>query len=207
MNLLLCLICFPHQITRNTAYGQCLDLLSNSPGKPVELNNYTIDRYNSIVQYKTSYYTFCLPTRLALYLGNITDPVVHSKANEILLQIGHLFQVQDDFLDCYGDPSVTGKIGTDIEDAKCGWLIVKAMELANNKQKQVLRQYYGSKEDMTAPDKVKAIYNELHLDEVFKEHERKEFDAICAKIDNLKEPNLPKDIFYNILSLIYQRDK
>jgi hypothetical protein len=34
---------------------------------------------------------------------------------------------------------VTGKIGTDIQDGKCSWLIVVAMQRATRDQKNVLR--------------------------------------------------------------------
>lgn len=57
--------------------------------------------------------------------------------------MGHFFQVQDDFLDCFGNPDVTGKIGTDIQDNKCTWLAVLCMQRATEAQKQIMRDCYG----------------------------------------------------------------
>lgn len=57
--------------------------------------------------------------------------------------MGHFFQVQDDFLDCFGNPEITGKIGTDIQDNKCSWLAVVCMQRANDEQKQIMLDCYG----------------------------------------------------------------
>lgn len=41
-------------------------------------------------------------------------------------------------MDCYGDPKVTGKVGTDIEESKCGWLVIQALKKCNEEQRKVL---------------------------------------------------------------------
>ena len=46
---------------------------------------------------------------------------------------------QDDYLDCYGDPVVTGKVGTDIEENKCSWLVVQAIQRITTKQMETLK--------------------------------------------------------------------
>ena len=45
---------------------------------------------------------------------------------------------QDDFIDCFGDPAVTGKVGTDIEENKCSWLVVQALQRVSPSQREML---------------------------------------------------------------------
>jgi anthranilate synthase component 1 len=110
-----------------------LDLGRNDVGRvaaagTVEVTgSFTIERYTSIVKYKTAFYSFYLPVALGMIVSGIKDRKHYDKAREILMIMGEYFQVQDDFLDCYGTPEVIGKIGTDIQDNKCSWLVVQAL--------------------------------------------------------------------------------
>lgn len=50
---------------------------------------------------------------------------------------------QDDYLDCYGDPALTGKVGTDIQDNKCSWLVVECLRRVTPEQRQILEVKSG----------------------------------------------------------------
>lgn len=134
-------------------------------------------RYTYIVRYKTAYYSFYLPVALGMIISGISSEQTYINIKKILLEIGECYQIQDDYIDCYGDPSKTGKIGTDIEDGKCTWFIVKALELCNDSQKKVLLDNYAKKD----PVNVKAvlqIYNELDLKSVYLREETLRLDLI-----------------------------
>ncbi|XP_022701683.1 farnesyl pyrophosphate synthase-like isoform X2 [Varroa jacobsoni] len=126
-----------HEIALITIKGQSLDMLAERGRLSSE------EVYKELINAKTALYTFYLPVRFGLLLAHKDDFALHMKVREFSLKIGSIFQQQDDFLDCYGDPSATGKIGTDITDGKCTWFYVTAMKLADESQRKVLEENYG----------------------------------------------------------------
>lgn len=63
-----------------------------------------------IVRYKTAYYTFYLPCAIGMIYAGVKDPASYRLARDICCRIGEFFQIQDDYLDCFGDPKVIGKV-------------------------------------------------------------------------------------------------
>ena len=194
-----------HKVVFNTEMGQSLDMMT-SELPTVDFSLFTSQRYLDIIKYKTGYYSFYLPVAAAMYLAGISDKAKHSMACDLLLRIGILFQIQDDFLDCYGDPKLTGKIGTDIEDTKCTWLIVKAIELANPDQLKELEENYGKK-DLEKIAAVKQVFNDLNLKTIFEKFEAEQYESICTGINNFEDETIPKSIFLNLINKIYKRRK
>lgn len=129
-----------HEIIFITIVGQAGDLQTSNN----KVESFTMDTYKTIAANKTSYYTFYLPVALAMNMAEFKHPEAFRQAKTILLEMGHFFQVQDDFLDCFGNPESTGKIGTDIQENKCSWLAVVAMQRANDAQKSTMMECYGS---------------------------------------------------------------
>lgn len=160
--------------------------------------------HRRIVQYKTAYYSFYLPVACALLMaGENLDN--HVDVKNILVEMGTYFQVQDDYLDCFGDPQTIGKIGTDIEDFKCSWLVVKALELSNEEQKKVLYENYG-KPDPANVAKVKALYNELNLQAVFEEYESGSYEKLVTSIE-AHPSKAVQAVLKSFLAKIYKRQK
>lgn len=195
-----------HEVTFQTELGQACDLLT-APEDHVDLDNFSLEKYTFIVIYKTAYYSFFLPVALALHFTGHASPKNLKQAEDILIPMGEYFQVQDDYLDNFADPSTLGKIGTDIQDNKCSWLVNQALKRCSGSQRKVLEENYGRK-DKDKEAKVKELFDELELEKVYKEYEEARVKDLREKIAAVDESEgMKKEVFEEFLRKIYKRSK
>ncbi|KAG5348047.1 FPPS synthase, partial [Acromyrmex charruanus] len=193
-----------HDIIFKTTIGQSLDLLSTSFGsKKLNLDLFTMNRYNSICQYKASEYSFIFPITAAMQLAEIKEPEMFSQAKSILSEMGHLFQAQDDYLGCYGKSDVHGKDYNDIQEGKCTWLIVVALQCATPEQRKILEECYGSP-DPEKIKRVKQLFIDLDLPKIYSTYEEETYNLLKVHIQQIS-CGLPHSLFLNLLRKIYHR--
>ena len=190
-----------HSVSFATTIGQLLDVSA-----PFQQNwsEYTSEKYQAIVVNKTASYTVFLPLAVGMYLGGATKEDVE-QVRPLCMKIGEYFQIQDDYLDCFGDPTVTGKVGTDIVDGKCSWFIVEALKLCNPQQLQVLQDNYGQSAPLQQAQ-VRQVYGELHLEQRYLEYEEAaatELLQLCAQLQH--EKNTGAAAVASVLSALVQR--
>lgn len=193
------------ETTFQTECGQLLDLQCMNLG----LEDFTFKRWELIVKYKTAFYSFYLPVALGMTVAGVQERSAYNAAREPLMVMGIYFQAQDDFLDCFATPEVLGKIGTDIQDKKCGWLFVNAYhQLATPEQKKFLDEHYGkckvgSKEEL----EIKKMYKDMKLEEIYQKYEQKSYDDIMTMKSGVEKANLPWSVFEVFLKKVYKRSK
>ena len=195
-----------HEITFQTELGQLCDLIT-APEDNVDLGNFSLEKFTFIVIYKTAYYSFYLPVALALHYLQLASEKNLKQAHDILIPLGEYFQAQDDYLDVFGKPEQIGKIGTDIQDNKCSWVVNQALKRCSAEQRKVLDENYGRK-DAAKEAKVKEVFNELDLVKVYHDFEEEQVKKINGLIDSIDESEgLKKGVFEVFLAKIYKRDK
>ncbi|RXW16193.1 hypothetical protein EST38_g9662 [Candolleomyces aberdarensis] len=153
------------------------------------------------------------------------DP--YTVALSILIPLGEYFQVQDDWLDYSATPEVLGKIGTDIVDNKCSWVINTALLLTSSTSsgnpfnpkltparlaelRKVLEENYGKKDAQAVHEnRVKAVYEELNIRGAYEKYEETVVGILKGRIGSVeeKEGGLKKVVFESFLGKIYKRSK
>ena len=123
-------------------------------------NDVTIPEYLKMIEYKTA-----VLVGAAMKMGAIVARSSKENAKLIYtfgLQLGLAFQLQDDYLDAFGNPETFGKqVGGDIMENKKTYLYLKALEFSKPAEKEQLLHLFSTKsEDNTAKIvAVKEIFN------------------------------------------------
>lgn len=144
----------------------------------------TEDEYIEMIRLKTSVLLAC-----ALKIGVILAGASEEDADNLYRfgeKIGLAFQLQDDYLDVYGDEKVFGKaIGGDITSNKKTYMLINAFLRADASQRQELERWMAM-EDFDRQEKVSAVtslYDALHIDELAKEKINQYFKESKAYLD------------------------
>jgi len=127
----------------------------------------TEDEYIEMIRLKTSVLLAC-----AMKMGAILADAPAADADNLYKfgeQVGLAFQLQDDYLDVYGDSKVFGKaIGGDIMSNKKTYMLINAFNLANDSQRKELMHWVtlDNPEPKEKIDAVTRLYNEIGIDKL-----------------------------------------
>lgn len=121
-------------------------------------NDVMIDEYIEMIRLKTS-----VLVGAALKMGAIVAEANEEQTEAIYdfgVNLGIAFQLQDDYLDAFGDPKSFGKkVGGDIIENKKTFLYLKALELGTDEQKDTLFNLFQLTEDSEDKiNKVKSLF-------------------------------------------------
>ena len=154
----------------------------------------TIDEYIEMIRLKTS-----VLVAAALKMGAIVAETDDEDANLIYdfgLNLGLAFQLQDDYLDTFGDPETFGKqVGGDIIENKKTFLFLKSLEIATAQDQQKLLYFYDKKlEDNSVKiDEVKRIFELNDIPALIKEEIAAYTNKAFSTLDNMKISQENKD--------------
>lgn len=130
----------------------------------------SINDYLEMIRLKTS-----VLIAASLKIGAICAGATQNEQEKLYnfgLNLGLAFQIQDDYLDVYGNTEVFGKeTGTDIVNNKKTFLLISALESANDKEYDTIK-YWINKPDFDKQEKIteiKKIYENLKIAEKTKE--------------------------------------
>ncbi|MBQ6227039.1 MAG: polyprenyl synthetase family protein [Prevotella sp.] len=153
-------------------------------------NDVTESEYIEMIRLKTSVLLAC-----ATKMGAILAGASESDTERLYAfgeKLGLAFQLQDDFLDVYGDTKVFGKaIGGDILSNKKTYMLINALALADERQRNILQNWLL----MPNPDPqekiaaVTEIYNEIGINDLATEKIRFYFNESLKELDAVAIPD------------------
>ncbi|MBL7740159.1 MAG: polyprenyl synthetase family protein [Chitinophagaceae bacterium] len=121
-------------------------------------------------------------------------------------KLGLAFQVQDDYLDAFGDPAKFGKqVGGDILANKKTFLLIHALEMASASQKKELKELLSANSSGKV-DKVLQIYRDCKVDEWALKLKNKFLDEAFTHLEDIAVISSRKEPLKQLAGYLVQRD-
>ena len=158
-------------------------------------NDVSISDYLKMIEYKTA-----VLVGAAMKMGAIVAETTTENSELIYnfgLNLGLAFQLQDDYLDAFGDPETFGKqVGGDIIENKKTYLYLKAMEFGSDQEKEQLLQLFSNQptENSAKIDSVKNIFNTSGASRATQQAIQEYTLIAFATLQNISIDNEKKDI-------------
>ena len=168
----------------------------------------TEDEYIEMIRLKTSVLLAC-----ALKIGAILGDASDRDADLLYRfgeQIGLAFQLQDDLLDVYGDPKVFGKaIGGDITSNKKTYMLINAVNRANDEQRAELMRWIEAK-TFDRAEKVAAVtrlYDEIGIRQLCEQKINFYFEQARQTLSQVSRPEDRKEPLRIYMNELLHRNK
>ena len=167
-----------------------------------KMESVSLDAYLKMIELKTS-----VALAASLQVGAILGGAGARNQNllyEFGRKLGIAFQVQDDYLDAFGDPDKFGKqVGGDIVANKKTFLLIHAFESAENKKEldKIIKE--------NPPDKVEkvlAIYRSCNADDWALELKNKYLDEALQLLDDIAVLSIRKESLRQLAHFLIQRE-
>jgi geranylgeranyl diphosphate synthase type II len=155
------------------------------------------DQYLKMIELKTAVLLAC-----SLKMGALIGNAPGNEAEALYSfgkYLGLAFQLQDDYLDAFGDSEVFGKkIGGDIVENKKTFLLIQALRKADKGQKEKLNYLLEKETDEVRKIKgVIEIYNDLKIPQITEDLIREYYDEALKAFNSLnKTENEKKNLRY-----------
>jgi geranylgeranyl diphosphate synthase type II len=187
-----------NKTAREVCEGQQLDIDFE------KMTDVSMDAYIEMISLKTS-----VLLAASLEMGAIIGGASEGNCRHIYefgKNLGIAFQIQDDYLDAFGDPEKFGKeVGGDIRQNKKTFLLLHAMEVANEEQKKILQELM----DKNPSDKVQRvleIFKTYGVDEWAKELKEKYLQTALTHLQDIAVLSSRKGPLEELAAFLIQRE-
>lgn len=169
------------------------------------LNTVSLDDYLQMIQLKTS-----VLLAASLQLGALIGGAGESNQHHIYefgRNLGIAFQIQDDFLDAFGDPQKFGKqVGGDIQSNKKTFLMIHALATAQPQDLDRLKLLMETN-PADKVDQVLDIYKKCGIDNWASELKFKYLELALAHLESIIVSKERKEPLTALAHYLIQRDK